>query len=119
MLPVVSQRKNREEHIWEEGCAKDPRKSAFDGLTGGLGESRGEEGPLMGDSSGAKQRSPGGLPSHHGLSGGFRFCVMTLRMQRSITHRAANPSHPLHYSDREKYQIVTAQSSSLYIALSQ
>lgn len=91
MFPVVSQRKNRQEHIWEERYAKDPSESAFGGLKAGFGESRDEEGALLGGSSGAKQRSTRGTT---GCQEGFRFCAMTLR--RSVTCRPANPSHPLH-----------------------
>lgn len=67
--------KKRQEHIWEEGHARGPGKYAFVGFKGGIGESRDEEGALLVDSSGAKQRSPRGLPSHLRLPGWFRFSV--------------------------------------------
>lgn len=78
MCPGVSQRKKRQEHIWEEGHAKGPGKSAFVGFKGGISEGRDEEGALLVDSSGSKQRSPRGPPSHLRLPGWLRFSVNDL-----------------------------------------
>lgn len=95
MFPVVWQRKNRQEDIWEEGHAKDSSKTAFGVFKGGFSESRDLEWVLLGDSSGEKLRSSRDLPSHHRLLVGVHVLCDDPTEAEVCNLLSWNPSHPL------------------------